>query len=226
MNGLKEEFIPALRYRTLTRIYDPVLRWAMREATFKCALIQQARVASQHRVLDIGCGTGTLTLMIKSAHPDADVVGIDADSQALEIARRKAAEHQLKLTFYRRMAFDIFYPSNCFDRVFSSLFLHHLTQKDKLRALREAFRVLQPGGELHLADWGRPRNALTKTGFLFVRMLDGFENTRDNACGLLPEPCTTRGSKTLARQDATSRFLEIFVCTGPYVAEFADTCTW
>ena len=187
MNDLKEEFIPALKYRTLTWIYDPLLKWAMREVTFKRDLIQQARVAPHQRVLDIGCGTGTLTMMIKSTHPDTDVVGIDADSEALEIARRKATQLGLQLTFYRRMAFDIFYPSKCFDRVFCSLLLHHLTQKDKLRALREAFRVLQPGGELHLADWGRPRNALSKTGFLIVRTLDGFENTKDNACGLLPE---------------------------------------
>jgi len=207
VNDLKRKFVPALKYHILTRLYDPLLQWTMREVTFKCDLIQQARIAPQQRVLDIGCGTGTLTMMIKSAHPDADVVGIDADSEALEIARRKATQLRLELTFYRRMAFDIFYPSRCFDRVFSSLLLHHLIQKDKLRTLREAFRVLQTGGELHLADWGRPRNALSKTGFLIIRTLDGFENTKDNAYGLLPELLREAGFQNVSE---TGRYATVF----------------
>jgi SAM-dependent methyltransferase len=85
------------------------------------------------------------------------------------------------------MVFALPYRDNCFDRVLSSLLLHHLVQKDKLRALRDTFRVLQHGGELHVADWGAPLNAMSKPGFLLVRMLDGFENTRDKAQGLLPE---------------------------------------
>lgn len=213
VNDLKGEFIPALKYHTLTRIYDPLLRWTMREVTFKSHLIQQARVAPQQKVLDLGCGTGTLTVMIKNAHPEADVVGIDADEKVLAIGRRKAAQRRLELAFYRGMAFDILYPSKHFDRVFSSLLLHHLSQHDKLRTLREVFRVLQPGGELHMADWGKPRTVLTKAGFLLVRALDGFENTNDNAHGLLPE---------LFRQAGFQNVSE----TGRYPTLFGNLCLY
>ncbi len=55
-------YIPALRFRFLTPLYDPVLRWGMREDTFKNRLIKEARIAPNSLVLDLGCGTGTLTI--------------------------------------------------------------------------------------------------------------------------------------------------------------------
>jgi cyclopropane fatty-acyl-phospholipid synthase-like methyltransferase len=61
-------YIPALKYRWLTRFYDPVVRVTTREATFKEALLQQASIQDGHRVLDLGCGTGTLAYLVKRAH--------------------------------------------------------------------------------------------------------------------------------------------------------------
>jgi len=85
------------------------------------------------------------------------------------------------------MAFELPYPDATFDRVISSLLFHHLTRGNKERTLREVFRVLRRGGELHVADWGKAQNRLMRTAFLLVQMLDGFETTADNVRGLLPE---------------------------------------
>lgn len=87
--------------------------------------------------------------------------------------------------FDRARSDSLPYPDASFDRVLSSLFFHHLAWPDKVRTAREAFRVLTPGGELHVADWGRPENVLMRTLFLAVQCLDGFENTRDNVAGRL-----------------------------------------
>lgn len=62
-------FIPALRYRSLTRFYDPAVRWALREREFKAQLVEQGSVAPGDRVLDLGYGTATLSLMVKRTHP-------------------------------------------------------------------------------------------------------------------------------------------------------------
>lgn len=181
-----EPFIPALRFHALTRAYDALLALTLGEARHKRALLEQAAIAPGHAVLDLGCGTGTLTKMIKSAHPEATVTGLDLDPEALGIARRKAAEAGLDITFVRGSATAPPFEPGSFDRVLTSLMLHHLLRDQKQRALGAVWSLLRPGGELHLLDWGRPQDPLMKLAFLPVRLLDGFAPTRDNANGDLP----------------------------------------
>jgi len=135
-------YIPALRFRFLMPLYDPLLRWGMREITFKRLLIEAARILPGWRVLDLGCGTATLTILLKQTHPSAEVIGIDGDPTILEIAHAKAAQRNMNITLDQGMAFDLPYDSDSFDRVLSSLVIHHLTAEDKQRAFDEAFRVL------------------------------------------------------------------------------------
>jgi ubiquinone/menaquinone biosynthesis C-methylase UbiE len=93
----------------------------MREEHFKLRLIQQAKIHPGMRVLDLGCGTGTLTILIKQLHPDAEVVGMDGDRAVLEVARSKANQAGVDITVDHGMAFQLPYPYNSFDRVLSSL---------------------------------------------------------------------------------------------------------
>jgi cyclopropane fatty-acyl-phospholipid synthase-like methyltransferase len=74
-------FIPALRYHWLTRFYDPIVRLTTRESTFKGTLLRQADIQAGHRVLDLGCGTGTLATMVKRSYRSAEVFGLDADAE-------------------------------------------------------------------------------------------------------------------------------------------------
>lgn len=186
MGRNQNEYIPALGYGWLTSLYDPLLRLALRESTFKPQLVRQARIEPGHRVLDLGCGTGTLTLLLKTTHPDAEVVGLDGDPKVLEIAKAKAAKASVEVRLDHGMAFDLPYSDSSFDCVLSSLLLHHLTQENKVRSLKEAVRVLRPGGELHVADWGKPRNAFMRMAFVLVQVLDSFETTDDNVKDKLP----------------------------------------
>jgi len=200
-------YIPALRYEWLTGFYDTVMDKMMRETTFKQALVRQAWVVKGHRVLDLGCGTATLTLLIKQAHPEAEVTGLDGDPKALEIARNKVAKSGLKITLEEGMAFKLPYPDNSFDRVFSGLLFHHLTREDKVRTLKEVYRVLVPGGELHVADWGKASNTLMRLAFLLVQLLDGFKTTTDNVNGLLPDFFSQAG---LQDAQQTARYATMF----------------
>lgn len=176
-------YIPAFHFHWLTRWYDPVMRCLFPEAALKTALIAQARIQPSQNVLDVGCGTGTLTLLIKQIQLDAIVYGLDVDSQVLDIARRKIEQAGETIVLQQGTATCLPYPDESFDRVFASLMLHHLTRQDKLQALSEAFRVLKPGGELHVADFGKPHDFVMWLISLAMRWA---EEVHDNILGLLP----------------------------------------
>lgn len=171
-----EKYIPALNFDWLTPLYDPLVRWLMPESKFKSQLVRQACVRAGQRVLDVGCGTAMLTILIKQTHAEAEVFGLDGDANILEIARRKAAKAGVSLTFQEGMAYSLPYADASFDRVLSSLMFHHLTPENKRRALVEVFRVLRPDGELHLADFSKPNASLPE---MFREA--GFERIEESA---------------------------------------------
>ena len=81
---------PSLGYDWLLPLYDPLFKWFLREDSIKRRLVAKAGIRVGHRVLDVGCGTATLTLLVKSLYPDAEVLGLDGDPKALAVRRRKA----------------------------------------------------------------------------------------------------------------------------------------
>ena len=174
-----------MSYEWLTPFYDPVVRLTTREKVFKNALVSEAQIKIGHRVLDLACGTGTLTILIKNAQTQTTVIGIDGDSTVLDIARAKAKDSGVEIEFDEGMSFELPYEDASVDRVDSSLFFHHLLWEDKVRTAHELFRVLKPGAVLHVADWGRAANPVMRGLFLFIQLLDGFDNTRDNVAGKL-----------------------------------------
>jgi ubiquinone/menaquinone biosynthesis C-methylase UbiE len=183
----KSAYIPALSFNWLTPYYDAVIGTSTRERTFKQALIKQARISAGQQILDLGAGTGTLAIWVKQSQPLATVTGVDGDPRILSIAERKAQKAKVSVQFDQALSYRLPYPAMQFDRVLSSLFFHHLSWENKQRTVQELWRVLKPGAELHVADWGYPDNALMRGLFLSVQLLDGFENTQDNVSGKLIE---------------------------------------
>lgn len=206
------KYIPALRFTFLTPFYDPLLRWGMREETFKNRLIEHARIGPNFRVLDLGCGTGTLTILVKQSQPAAEVIGFDGDPQVLEIGRIKAAQQNVNITFDQGMAYQLPYPAESFDRVISSLVLHHLTREDRQRALGEVYRVLKRGGEFWIIDFGKPHDALA---FVISLVMRNLERTKDLIQGLLPDQLRGAGFQEVAE---VARFITLFGTIGLYRA--------
>jgi ubiquinone/menaquinone biosynthesis C-methylase UbiE len=191
---VSERYVPALGLRSLTRFYDPVVARTTRERAFKARLLDQVDPRPGRRILDLACGTGTFAAAL--AGRGATVVGVDGDAEMLARARAKAPGVQ----FDEALAHELPYEDGAFDAVTTSLFLHHLTRDMKLAALREVARVLRPGGELHVADWGPPGDPLMAAAFLSIRLLDGMEPTRDNAKGALPELFEAAGLTDVAER--------------------------
>ncbi len=181
-------YIPALSFKWLTPLYDPLLKWIMREESFKRKLIGQANIQPKMKVLDLGCGTGTLTLMLKRAHPTAEVTGMDGDPQVLDIARDKSRVTNIQ--WDEGLASSLPYPDSTFDRVVTSLVIHHLVTDDKRLTFKEIFRVLKPRGELYVLDFGAPHSSLTRFMTSYMRRL---EETADNFDGLIPRFVTEAG---------------------------------
>lgn len=195
-------YIPALSFRWLTPLYDAVLKWVMREDTFKRELVQQLNIQPGMKVLDVGCGTGTLTLMLKQSHPFAEITGMDGDPQVLRIAREKSPG--VIVQWDEGLATALPYADAAFDRVVTSLVIHHLVSDDKRRAFQEIYRVLQPNGELYLLDFGAPHSWLGRfiTGYMY-----GLEEAADNFDGRIPQFIAEAGFWSIKE---TGNFVTIF----------------
>jgi ubiquinone/menaquinone biosynthesis C-methylase UbiE len=184
---MSEEHLPPLRFDALTRVYDRVVAFGMPEESFRGRLAAQVALQAGERLLDLGCGTGAMTLRFASATPGAEIVALDPDATAIGIAKRKAAAAGVQVEWHECLPWDAPFADASFDRIVSSLVFHHLRHADKRRALACALRWLRPRGELHIADWGRADSALMRAAFLPVQLLDGFETTAENvAQGLVP----------------------------------------
>jgi ubiquinone/menaquinone biosynthesis C-methylase UbiE len=185
--GRRQQFVPALRFDSLTRVYDPVVALTSRESAFKRRLLEHARIKDGESVLDLACGTGTLAIEIKKGHPKAKVSALDGDKSILARAKGKAKNAGVKIDFQRGMSNELPYDARAFDVVVSTLFFHHITDEAKADTAEEIKRVLRLGGRVLIADWGRPQDPLMRMAFINVQLLDGFRNTSSNVAGKLPE---------------------------------------
>lgn len=215
-------YVPALGVRALTGIYDPVVALTTRERTWKRALLRDLNPLPGQRILDLGCGTGTLTLMIKRSQPEVAVDGLDADPVMLARAQRKSAEADIPIRYQTGFAQDLPYEDDSFDAVVSSLFFHHLDREQKAAAFLEIDRVLAPDGHLLIADWGRPSGSLMALASVSIRVLDGFAPTGDNLAGRLPEMLVEAGLEEVTEGE---RFQTIFGTLAIYGAKAQSSST-
>jgi ubiquinone/menaquinone biosynthesis C-methylase UbiE len=120
----------------------------LRKETLEVAALQPGE-----SVLDVGCGTGSLTLMAaEQVGPDARVAGIDASPEMIEQARKKALKKKRDVDFRVAPIEQLPFADADFDVVLSSLMLHHLPDDLKDQGLAEVRRVLKPGGRLIVLD--------------------------------------------------------------------------
>jgi ubiquinone/menaquinone biosynthesis C-methylase UbiE len=144
-------YLPAASFDVLLPVYDPIMR-VLGFTRSLAPLVGQAELLPRHRVLDVGCGTGTLAMIVKQRYPDLEYVGIDPDPRALARASAKASRAGVRVRFERGFGDALPHPDAAFDRVFSSMMFHHVPKAEQAAVLTEIRRVLGPGGRLEFAD--------------------------------------------------------------------------
>ena len=142
------------------------------------AVVELAALGAGEKVLDVGCGTGSLAVALKvPAGPTGSVHGIDASQEMIEVARRNASRAGADVNFQVGLAEAIPFPNGTFDLVVSQLAIHHLPDDLKQPAFGEMHRVLKSGGRCLIVDFEPPKSVL---GRLIARMFLGSEMMRVN----------------------------------------------
>ena len=215
----KEEFLPALRWHPLTPLFDVVVAGVARERAFKRRVLARAGIQSGEKVLDIGCGTGTLAIAVARAARGVTVTGLDADASILERARRKAHAAGVDIGLDRAMSSELPYPDASFDVVLSTLFFHHLPDEEKRKTADELVRVLRPDGRVVVGDLGRPQDPFMRLAVrATVQLVDGVATTALNVRGGLPEVLSGAGLREVSVRDrlrTPTGTYEVITATGP-----------
>lgn len=121
-------------------------------------VVRLGGVRSGDAVLDVGCGTGTLLgIVARDVESPLRLCGVDAASEMVEYACRKAEANGVSMQLQVASADRLPYPDGSFDVAFCTFVIHHLPANMRTEALHEIRRVLRPGGKIVIADFCRPR---------------------------------------------------------------------
>ena len=209
-------YVPAAGLDALTGVYDVGVRLTMREGRWRRLIVDEIAAARPRVVVDVGCGTGTLTIAAADELREAQIVGLDGDRKVLDLARRKDGSERVE--WVEGLADELPFGDGEVDAVMTTLVFHHLPLGIKRAALVEARRVLRPGGRLVVGDWGRPQDPAMSVAFLALQCLDGFANTGDNRRGLVPQIITEAGFDelhVLRRLRTVAGTFEVMAATAP-----------
>lgn len=133
--------------------YDPITQYVLppNETWVRQDAIERIN-GTPRRILDLGCGTGSTTLLLKQAFPQAQVIGLDLSPYMLVMANHKARTAGLNIQWCHGNAEATSLPNASFDLVTASLLFHETPSTVVQSILRECFRLLMPGGEVVILD--------------------------------------------------------------------------
>lgn len=160
-----EDEIMKIQMEKMVPSYDAYMKKMTfgREHALREMTVQLAQVKPGDSVLEIGCGTGTLTLEAKrQAGPSGKVFGIDIIPGMIEASQQKARQANEEVTFQLGSINDIPFPANSFDAVMCSFMIFHMSEATRRKGIAEIHRVLKPQGHLLVLDLATPPQPLAR----------------------------------------------------------------
>lgn len=201
----EQTFTPAAGRFAPTRFYDPVVALT-RERLWRS--LAAMYVAPRHGdvIADVGCGTGSLAVLLGRVEPRAQIIGLDPDRKVLALARDKAEAAGVTADWCVSMGDALVdaVGANSVDTVVSSLVLHQCPLPMKRAVLASINEVLKPGGKVVIADYGLQRTALMRMAFRIVQLADGKEDTQPNADGVVPKLLSECGFEDIREAEVVS----------------------
>ena len=215
-----QAFNPALGDSRFTPLYDFVLAAATMENVWRSRLVAHINPNAAARILDVGCGTGSLAIRLKKTAPDVEIIGVDPDPIVIARARQKSKKAGVSNDW--RVGFLT--PALCGEigqasKGVSSLLLHQTPLEEKNNILSSIRTVLEPGGTLYIADYGLQRTLPMR--FLFrrtVQTIDGLADTQPNADGILPSLMEASGFRDITELEViptATGSISIYRATSP-----------
>lgn len=197
-----------------------------RERLWRSLVAMHVAPRPEDVVVDVGCGTGSLAVLLNRVEPRATVIGVDPDPEALAVARRKAAAVVAGGTpgdtpeWRIGMGDDVaaVVGAGTADTVVSSLVLHQCPVPMKRAVLAAMHETLRPGGKLVIADYGKQRTAAMRLAFRFVQLADGKADTQPNADGVLPRLIAEAGFENVRESETVATLtgsLSLYVAGRP-----------
>ncbi|MCX4683417.1 class I SAM-dependent methyltransferase [Kitasatospora purpeofusca] len=222
----ERSFTPAAGRFAPVRLYDPVVALT-RERLWRSLVAMHVAPRPEDVVVDVGCGTGSLAVLLNRVEPRATVIGVDPDPEALVVARRKAAAVVVAggtpggtPDWRIGMGDDVaaIVGAGTADTVVSSLVLHQCPVPMKRAVLAAMHETLRPGGKLVIADYGEQRTAAMRLAFRFVQLADGKADTQPNADGILPRLIAEAGFENVRESETVATLtgsLSLYVAGRP-----------
>src|SRR3990170_2056503 len=173
---MDKKFTPPLAYDFITPFYDSVCNLMGYGKAFKRMALALSEIVDGEKIMDVGCGSGTLLIEAKTRYPNSDFLGIDPDKKILQLAEKKLEQAGVKARLVQGFAQELPFPPASFDLVISTLIFHHMSTPVKKEAVKEIYRILKDMGRFLLADFGQPDNIFAKLLLNLGSIFDGRSN--------------------------------------------------
>jgi ubiquinone/menaquinone biosynthesis C-methylase UbiE len=200
------KYNPPLYFHFLTPVYDSLFRLLLPSEKIRKTSIQLLDYDIPTDIVELGSGTGALTLPLAKQFPSCRISAVDIDRKSNAILHKKIWKNSIgNVQVQEALSYHLPFETGSVSVVFASLLFCNLPLKLKYDTMQEAKRVLHKNGKLLITEWGPPLTLLSKTGFMVLKAI-GRNNITDLSNGMLPNYLKANGFTCSQKQTLNTLF--------------------